>query len=195
MLICAHCTISFSPTDRRQRFCSLSCSNKARAKPRFCKRCGERLRLDQTANQYCSRKCSAAVNNIIGRKHRHQRKERHCDECGTLLKYQKRFCSQRCCGLWVKKQKTLEINKGLVTKRETLRKHLIVIRGHQCEECHLTEWNEKPIPLTLEHSDGDATNNDPINLRILCWNCHAQTATFGARNIGNGRKARGLRQA
>lgn len=59
--------------------------------------------------------------------------------------------------------------------------HLIKKRGHKCEGCGLTEWRDKPIPLEIEHIDGDRTNNNIENLEILCCNCHAQTETWRRR--------------
>jgi hypothetical protein len=50
----------------------------------------------------------------------------------------------------------------------------------------------QPIPLELDHIDGDAGNNNYDNLRVLCPNCHALTPTFKAKNKGKGRAARGL---
>jgi len=43
------------------------------------------------------------------------------------------------------------------------------------------EWNGKPITLELDHIDGDRYNNELINLRVMCPNCHSQTPTFRGR--------------
>lgn len=44
-------------------------------------------------------------------------------------------------------------------------------------------WNGKPLTLTLDHIDGDNTNNEISNLRYLCPNCHALTDTYRGKNI------------
>ena len=54
---------------------------------------------------------------------------------------------------------------------------------HKCYECGLKLWNNQPIPLELEHIDGNHANNDLSNLTVLCPNCHAQTPTYRGKNI------------
>lgn len=75
-----------------------------------------------------------------------------------------------------------------------LRKRLISegIKDHKCECCGLSEWLGDPIPLELDHIDGDHYNNTLENLKILCPNCHAKTPTYRGRNIKykNNRKSR-----
>lgn len=53
----------------------------------------------------------------------------------------------------------------------------------KCSKCGLgPEYNGKPLVLQLDHIDGDRTNNDADNIRILCPNCHSQTETFNGKN-------------
>ena len=37
------------------------------------------------------------------------------------------------------------------------------------------------LVLQLDHIDGDNTNNNLDNLRILCPNCHSQTHNYAGR--------------
>jgi len=53
---------------------------------------------------------------------------------------------------------------------------------HKCSKCGRTEWNGEPIPLELEHKNGNHSDNTLSNLELLCPNCHAQTATYRGKN-------------
>ena len=53
----------------------------------------------------------------------------------------------------------------------------------KCYSCNRTTWNDKPIPLELEHIDGNHKNNNLDNLTLLCPNCHALTSTYRGKNI------------
>ena len=149
-----------------------------------CLFCEEEL-TSRDAKKFCNRSCSAKYNNAKRRK-----KRRKCLQCEEQCKTSRTiFCSRTCSHI----NRTADrIAKGLVTNRRTLRLYLIRVRNHQCELCNNTSWNGLPIPLELDHIDGDATNNFLVNLRLLCPNCHAQTDTYKGKNIGHGRQSRGL---
>lgn len=74
-------------------------------------------------------------------------------------------------------------NPGAITSH-ALRLRLLKegIKEAKCEVCGLTRWQNEPIPLELEHVDGDHFNNRLENLKILCPNCHALTPTYRAKN-------------
>lgn len=65
----------------------------------------------------------------------------------------------------------------------TLRRRLVRARlkDQRCERCGLVEWLGSPLPLELDHVNGDHLDNRLANLRILCPNCHATTDTWCGR--------------
>ncbi|MFD7917502.1 HNH endonuclease [Streptomyces sp. NPDC059752] len=48
-------------------------------------------------------------------------------------------------------------------------------------------WRGHPLPLEVDHVDGDWRNNLPENLRLLCPNCHSTTDTYRGRAKGRHR--------
>ena len=56
-------------------------------------------------------------------------------------------------------------------------------KEYKCEKCGLTEWNGLPIPLQVNHIDGNSHNHRLNNLEIICPNCHTQTDTYCGKNI------------
>jgi hypothetical protein len=129
-----------------------------------------------------------------------------CITCGVQTSNEK-YCSRTCAAKQqggkrgpYKNRKVVQpkvttmdkVMSGKCSTRETIRKYIAKARGYKCEHCGVSEWNNKPITLIVDHIDGNAGNNDPTNIQLLCPNCNSQTSTFGGRNKGNGRRSRGL---
>lgn len=132
-----------------------------------------------------------------------------CKQCGISHNgnYSKIFCTKTCrykylSSLGSKKgaSKTAEKYKNLRHKTlqkilqnelspDSIKKNLkdllfeFNLKQRQCENCKLTTWMDQDIPLQIHHIDGNHNNNLIENLQILCPNCHAQTDTYGMRNM------------
>ena len=119
-----------------------------------------------------------------------------CLNCGAELDRRiKRYCNYACQHAYYRK---LYINAWIAGNGAVLdnwarpsghiRSYLFDTFG-RCEVCGWAERNPTTgrIPLHIDHIDGDWRNSRPENLRLLCPNHHALTATYGALNRGKGR--------
>ncbi len=107
-----------------------------------------------------------------------------------------KFCNNTCQQQYQFENETLpKFLKGEISTRRTLIRCLTHLHDYKCSTCgNKGLYNDKPLVLQLDHIDGDAGNDKPKNLRLLCPNCHSQTDTFVAKNKGKGRTARGLKR-
>ncbi|MEU0968624.1 HNH endonuclease [Streptomyces sp. NPDC005917] len=66
------------------------------------------------------------------------------------------------------------------TRTHLLRRALLEVGvPEECAECGTgPEWLGKPMTLEVDHISGDWSDDRRQNLRLLCPNCHATTATW-----------------
>lgn len=74
--------------------------------------------------------------------------------------------------------------RGTYYQSNKLRKRLLRegVLEAKCTSCGGVQWMGRAIPLELAHLDGDKTNNQLENLRLICPNCHALTSTYRGKN-------------
>jgi hypothetical protein len=158
--------------------------------PKLCLVCHSTIPYEKRDNQFCGHVCSAKQNN--NRKNTGKSKK-NCTYCNLPLTTFSSSLHQKCKTLqfWERIKHDILNNNLTNVKDRHIKTYLLETTGHVCSMCNLSEWNNKPIPLQLDHIDGQAeTNRSLSNCRLLCPNCHAQTPTFGAKNMGKGRKKR-----
>lgn len=124
-------------------------------------------------------------------------KKRPCEVCGNLISF---YDSQSKTGMClncvnsVKKKQYLSnwLRNGLTTKGKPstwIREYILNDQNHVCDICRLNpNWNGKALVFILDHINGDSTNNNRSNLRLICPNCDSQLPTYKNKNRGNGLK-------
>jgi len=63
--------------------------------------------------------------------------------------------------------------------RAKRRERLLTESDYKCSSCGFNKTRDDgQTILEIDHIDGNRSNNDKTNLRVLCPNCHAFTSTF-----------------
>lgn len=117
--------------------------------------------LRNNGRVFCSMACYGISN----------RKEKPCVICGKLILsgQNKKTCSRRCANKHRIGIKYL-VNRprDKVKNYQSLKIRLLEQRGKKCKRCDY----EKYEILQVHHRDRNRTNNELVNLDLICPNCH-----------------------
>lgn len=175
------------PQYEQRKFCKPQCkeayelgSIKRSSKWKKCLGCDIR-----TTRSWCAVNCSPI------KQPSQPKPEYTCSTCGKASTGYGKYCGWECYSLVHKQQlaqNRAENLKNGKLKNKTLRRYLLSLLPNICSSCQRDTWMNKPIPLDVDHKDGNSDNNLIENLRFLCPNCHSQTTTYKAKNKGSGRE-------
>ncbi len=169
--------------------------------PKHCPICKTIIEWNKRFNKFCSRSCSATNSNFVSQK----RLPTHLKECANCknITNNPKFCSEECSNIFKKSSTKTQLQEYITSNgefpttganhesdRKKIKQYLISITGHKCSICENTEWQNKPIPLIVDHIDGNTDNHSVENFRLVCGNCDMQLDTYKSKNRNSKRQWR-----
>lgn len=175
---------------------------------RSCLQCFKDISGSCAQNIFCGHSCAATYNNLRKPKTVDEkpfvfstrktktlrvRLSSNCLHCQVeLINTQNLYCSIKCQAdyrfeISLKAWLDTGVAKG---GNKSIRKYITHLDGYKCFCCGLSDWNNKPITLEVEHINGDSSDDSKENTCLICPNCHSQTDTYKGKNKGKGRHSR-----
>lgn len=161
-----------------------------RENPTLCHFCKKHLPYESRDGKYCNVVCgnrSRRRTVVIKDKTVYVSTACNCF-CGKSIPLKRKFCSLACSALfrWSKVKSSITL-LGFCASVRSVKRYLKERDGCKCQICSTETWMGKPVPLILDHIDGNSGNNFLVNLRLVCGNCDMQLPTYKGRNYGHGR--------
>lgn len=204
---------------KQKTYCSKDCVGVDKTKT--CEECKNTFEYGNKEQRFCNSSCAASYNNKLTppknplgfngvespkpkpiRKPVVRKVNPNCLFCGEVVSQpHNKYCSPECHKKHIRLVTNLAVAENssdisVVLKTNRVQKnYLIETRGHACEVCGITEWQDAPAPLVLDHVNGNSDDNSLANLRLVCGNCDMQLPTYKSKNKGNGRHYRRQRYA
>lgn len=153
--------------------------------PKLCKKCFSPIPYDKRDNDFCSKKCSYDSRIKRGSK----LTKKYCLNCSKIIPHRNTYCNISCHKDYNKKLIFNDIKNNKLDKitDRKIKEYLLNTLGRQCSICGTKRWMDKPIPLILDHIDGNSDNRTITNYRLVCGNCDMQLPTYKSKNKGKGR--------
>lgn len=168
--------------------------------PKLCKFCNLPITYENRRNDFCNHSCGANFNN---RRRGFGLAENNIGNCLFCQKDFRingtgdpKYCSRDCMFAFHWEEAKAELLATGIDNSSANRqgkRYLIELHEGKCQVCELSEWQGQPMPLVIDHIDGNAYNNILLNLRVICNNCDALSPTFKNKNKGSGRFKRAQR--
>ena len=128
----------------------------------------------------------------------------NCLNCDKALTREQRkrnkFCSSLCANDYKKKKYLenwlisgkLDYSSNTMIKVDSVyRKYIEKEQDNKCAICGIPDiWNGDKLIFVLDHIDGDSSNHNRNNLRLVCPNCDSQLPTYKYHNRNSSRDYR-----
>lgn len=111
-----------------------------------------------------------------------------CIICGEKLKKNsKKYCSNNCRAIAHTEKVFKEYeDKQVFPSKFSARRYLLEKHNNKCMICGIEEWNGEPVPVVMDHINGNSDDHSFKNCRIICRNCDGLLPTYCGGNKGNG---------
>lgn len=110
---------------------------------------------------------------------------KHCNK--EVNRKGKKFCSNKCQGAFSRTRSLAKVEETThFPDARTARLYLLTKFGNKCMICGVETWTGQPVPLIMDHINGNSDDHSKENCRLVCRNCDGLLPTFCRKNKGYG---------